>query len=43
MIAAFFIRSMTDQFLSSVHSSFRTTLLMAIVLGLGEASARVRR
>ncbi len=43
LIAAFFIRAMTDQFLSSVHSSFRTTLLMAIVLGLGEASARVRR
>ena len=40
MIAAFFIRAMTDQFLSSVHSSFRTTLLMAIVLGLAEASVR---
>jgi O-antigen ligase len=42
MIAAFFIRAMTDQFLSSVHSSFRTTLLIAIVLGLAEASAAVR-
>jgi O-antigen ligase len=42
LIAAFMIRGMTDQFLSSVHSSFRTTLLMAIVLGLAEASVAVR-
>ena len=43
ILAAFFIRGMTDQFLSSVHSSFRTTLLMAIVLGLAEASATATR
>jgi O-antigen ligase len=45
LIAAFVIRGMMDQFLSSVHSSFRTTLLIAIVLGLAEASvaARARR
>jgi O-antigen ligase len=42
MIAAFFIRAMTDQFLSNVHSSFRTTLLMAIVLGMAEAAAAWR-
>jgi O-antigen ligase len=42
LLVAFFIRGMMDQFLSGVHSSFRTTLLMAIVLGLAEASAAAR-
>jgi O-antigen ligase len=40
MLAAFFARSMTDQFLSNVHSSLRTTLLVAILLGLAEAAMR---
>jgi O-antigen ligase len=37
MLAVFFARSMTDQFLSNVHSSLRSTLLVAILLGLAEA------
>lgn len=37
ILAAFFARSMTDHFLGNVHSSLRTTLLVAIVLGLAEA------
>jgi O-antigen ligase len=40
MIAAFFIRSLTDHFLTNVHSSQRTSLLIAILLGLAEASIR---
>jgi O-antigen ligase len=40
MIAAFFIRNLTDHFLSNVHSSLRSSLLVAILLGLAEASIR---
>jgi O-antigen ligase len=43
MIAAFFIRSMTDNFLTNVHSSQRSMLLIAILLGLAEASIRGSR
>lgn len=42
MLAAFFVRGMLDQFLSNVHSSLRTSLLIAILLGLAEAAARSR-
>jgi O-antigen ligase len=38
-VAAFFIRGMTDQFLSNVHSSLRTSLLIGIGLGLADAAA----
>jgi O-antigen ligase len=40
MLMAFFIRSLTDQFLANVHSSFRTALFVAVLLGLAEASIR---
>lgn len=37
LLIAFFIRGVTDQFLSGVHSSLRTSLLLGVLLGLGEA------
>lgn len=43
MIAAFFIRNLTDHFLSNVHSSLRSSLLVALMLGLTEASIRGSR
>jgi O-antigen ligase len=43
MVMAFFIRNMTDHFLTNVHSSLRTSLFVAILLGLAEASIRDAR
>lgn len=43
MVAAFFIRNLTDHFLTNVHSSLRTSLLVAILLGLAEAAIRAYR
>ena len=43
MIAAFFIRNLTDHFLTNVHSSQRSALFVAVILGLAEASIRGSR
>jgi O-antigen ligase len=39
MLMAFFLRGLTDQFLSDVHSSFRTSMLIGLLLGMAEAIA----
>ena len=39
MLMAFFVRGLTDQFLSDVHSSFRTSMLIGLLLGMAEAIA----